>query len=137
LGVKLDYQTGAADSVLHEAAWWAKSQGLRELIEIDFGSVDLDDVDEHGWTATDVFELRSGTPLVDLDPGQCATTDEEVALFELLVTKMRQRVHGAETLDSGDGDSTKDPDAEDSGEDWQDAEEFLVSRSLTQRAEGR
>jgi ankyrin repeat protein len=128
LGIRLDYQTVAAQTVLHEAAWFATSQVLRELIDMDLGSVDPDGIDEYGRTATDVFELWAGTPLFDLHPLLRAVTDEEAALFKLLVRKIRQRFHDTESLDSGEGDTAEDPDAEDDGEVWQDAEEFLVSR---------
>jgi ankyrin repeat protein len=126
LGNKLDYQSNFANTVLHEAAWFANSQVLRELIDMDLGSVDPDGVDEHGWTAADIFELRTGTPSADLHPLRSAVTDEDAGLFELLVRKIRQRFHDTESLDSGEGDSAEDPDAEDDGEVvWQDAEEFF------------
>jgi ankyrin repeat protein len=128
LGLKVDYQAHLDDTVLHQAAWFAKSQVLRELIDMDLDSVDPDHVDKYGWTATDILELRTGTPLVALHPLRSVVTDEEAALFELLVTRMRQRFHDAETFNSGEGDSAEDPDAEDDGEVWQDAEECLVSQ---------
>ncbi|OIW28755.1 ankyrin, partial [Coniochaeta ligniaria NRRL 30616] len=33
LGVELDFETSAGQTVLHVAAWWAKSQILRDLID--------------------------------------------------------------------------------------------------------
>lgn len=140
LEVELDYQASAGRTVLHVAARRAKSQILRKLIHMDITCVDPDQVDEHGWTATEIFDDRCNTPLDDLEPWQSSPTDEEVKLFERLVKKMRRKFRGIDTIDSEEEDSeledseaddseVDDSEVDDSGdEDWQDAEESLVKQ---------
>jgi ankyrin repeat protein len=121
LGVEVDHQNKDGWTILHYAATRARSEIWAALLEMEISTIDPHQASSRGWTPTDLFQERLDLPLSELPPGQSRPTEEETALFEQLVTEMRERYHGLVYSDSEERELSECSDSEE--EEWLDAEE--------------
>lgn len=123
LGVEVDYQDEDGWTMLHYAAGWARSELLAALLEMEISTINPDQADFQGRTPTDLFRERLDLPLSQLAPVRSRPTEEETALFERLVTEMKERYHGLVYSDSEERESSECSDSE--NQEWLDAEETV------------
>jgi ankyrin repeat protein len=108
--------SGQTWTILHYAAVWGRVELLSALTEMEIDTLDPDLVTSDGDTAADLFGKRLDTSM-DLLPCQTRPTEEEIAVFERLVSGMRERYHANRRVEEQEPDQNWE---EDPHEDWEE-----------------